>query len=88
MRHAIVLVVLIAGCAARSPEVTPIDNGRYTLTAQTPSQSSNAAATARRLAIQRAGRYCKDKHRDLYWESFDDGTTHTDYTSTITFTCR
>jgi hypothetical protein len=88
MRYGVILSVLLAGCASKMPDVHPADNGRYTLTASTPSQGSNAAAIARRLAIKQAGQYCAKDHQQLYWESFDEGTARDSYTATVTFTCR
>jgi hypothetical protein len=88
MRYVVLLAVVLAGCSATQPRAEPIGNGRYTITAESTSQASNAAAVARRLAIKKATKYCAKKDRGLNWETFEDGTTDHSYTTKLTFSCR
>jgi hypothetical protein len=88
MRYVLLLSVLMLGCAAKSPEVKPTDGGRYTVTAHTESQASNAAAIARHKASRIADRFCANQDRAGYVETYDDTTTTTSYVSTLVFSCR
>ena len=89
MRYIVVLALLaVVGCSHREPKAEPTGNGRYTITAETTSSASNAAAVTRRLAMKSATRFCAKEDRSMNWESFDDGTTDTSYTTKLTFSCR
>jgi hypothetical protein len=89
MRYVFVLALLVlSGCSSRAPKAEPIGNGRYTISAESPSQASNAAAITRRLAMKKATRFCAKKDRGLEWLAFDDGSTDHSYTTTLTFSCR
>ena len=89
MRY-VALFVLIAmtGCAAKKPQAQEIGEGHYTVAGESSSQASNAAALARRVAMKKASRFCRAKDHYLNWESFEDGSTDTRYTTTLTFSCR
>jgi hypothetical protein len=82
------LTLLAAGCAAKTNEVKPTEDGRYTVTAETKSQASNGAAVARRDAIKIADKFCEKKERIENTVTYDDKTTATSYVSTLVFTCR
>jgi hypothetical protein len=89
MRYVVLLSVLaVTGCASKEPKPEPIGEGRYTISAESPSQASNAAAVTRRLAIKQATRFCAKDQHGLDWLGFDDGTTDHSYTTTLTFRCR
>jgi hypothetical protein len=88
MRYALLLTVILLGCASKTPEVQPTDDGRYTVTAHTESQASNGAATARHKALKIADRFCATKDRDADLVTFDDSTTANSYVSTLVFSCR
>ena len=88
MRYALLLTVIILGCASRTSEVKPTDDGRYTVTAHTESQASNGAAIARHTALKIADRFCATKDRAADMQAFDDKTTATSYVATLVFSCR
>ena len=88
MRYALLLTVIILGCASRTSEVQPTDDGRYTVTAHTESQASNGAAIARHTALKIADRFCATKDRAADMQAFDDKTTATSYVATLVFSCR
>jgi hypothetical protein len=88
MRWTLLLMVFILGCASKTPAVSPTDNGRYTVTAQTESQASNGAAIARHKAFEIADKFCARQDRAADMETFEDHTTATSYVSTLVFSCR
>jgi|HubBroStandDraft_5_1064220.scaffolds.fasta_scaffold817003_1 hypothetical protein len=84
----LLLTLLTVGCASRTPDVKPTEDGQYTVTAEAMSHASNGAAIARHKAIKIADKFCEKKERTENTVTFDDKTTDTSYVSALVFTCR
>jgi hypothetical protein len=97
MRYAIVVTLIVTGCATEdpaeleppwAPAVLALEDGRNSVTVETTSQASNAMAEARRRAIKIADHFCAKEERAASVQTYDDSSTRKTYVTTLTFACR
>jgi hypothetical protein len=99
MRYAFLLTLSMIGCATEeekgqmleppyAPAVYTDEDGRNSVTTETRSQASNAAAEVRHEAFTIAEHFCSKQSRLANIETFDDRTTSNSYVTTLVFTCR